>query len=67
MIEKLIFLYSSELSSYSDKMMDITAYEQSFVYPHAVSAITLTSTKFGITSKDVIGMTFYRESTCYFG
>ncbi|KIK60871.1 hypothetical protein GYMLUDRAFT_59265 [Collybiopsis luxurians FD-317 M1] len=28
---------SSELSSFSDKMMDITAYEQSFVYPHAIS------------------------------
>ncbi|KIK60873.1 hypothetical protein GYMLUDRAFT_96989 [Collybiopsis luxurians FD-317 M1] len=45
---------SSELSSFSDKMMDITAYEQSFVYPHAISAIAHTSTKFGITSKDVI-------------
>lgn len=50
--------YSSELSSYSEKMMDITAYEQSFIYPHAISAITLTSTKFGITSKDVVGMAF---------
>ncbi|KAJ3807314.1 hypothetical protein EV368DRAFT_75106 [Lentinula lateritia] len=45
---------SSELSSYSDKMMEYTTYEQSFVYPHAISAITLTSTKFGISSKDVI-------------
>ncbi|KAJ4471498.1 hypothetical protein J3R30DRAFT_1087191 [Lentinula aciculospora] len=44
----------SELSSYSDKIMEITAYEQSFVYPHAISAIALTSTKFGITSKDVV-------------
>ncbi|KAJ3930511.1 MAG: DUF1620-domain-containing protein [Lentinula lateritia] len=45
---------SSELSSYSNKMMEYTTYEQSFVYPHAISAITLTSTKFGISSKDVI-------------
>ncbi|KAJ3711601.1 DUF1620-domain-containing protein [Lentinula raphanica] len=45
---------SSSLSSYSDKMVEVTAYEQSFIYPHAVSAITLTSTKFGITSKDII-------------
>ncbi|KAF8829541.1 hypothetical protein HHX47_DHR3000530 [Lentinula edodes] len=45
---------SSELSSYSEKMMEYTTYEQSFVYPHAISAITLTSTKFGISSKDVI-------------
>ncbi|KAF9075476.1 DUF1620-domain-containing protein [Rhodocollybia butyracea] len=45
---------SSEISSYSDKMLDLTAYEQSFVYPHAISAIALTSTKFGITSKDII-------------
>ncbi|KAJ3784551.1 DUF1620-domain-containing protein [Lentinula aff. detonsa] len=45
---------SSELSSYSEKANEVTAYEQSFVYPHAISAITLTSTKFGITSKDVV-------------
>ncbi|KAJ3985170.1 hypothetical protein F5890DRAFT_1389972, partial [Lentinula detonsa] len=38
---------SSELSSYSEKANEVTAYEQSFVYPHAISAITLTSTKFG--------------------
>ncbi|KAF5347996.1 hypothetical protein D9757_014689 [Collybiopsis confluens] len=45
---------SSELSSFSDKMMDITAYQQAYVYPHAISAIAHTSTKFGITSKDII-------------
>jgi len=43
------------MTSYSDKNLDITAHAQSFVYLHGVTAIATTSTKFGITSKDVIG------------
>ncbi|THU88882.1 DUF1620-domain-containing protein, partial [Dendrothele bispora CBS 962.96] len=45
---------SSDMTSYSDKNLDITAYAQSFVYLHGVTAIATTSTKFGITSKDII-------------
>ncbi|KII83787.1 hypothetical protein PLICRDRAFT_147866 [Plicaturopsis crispa FD-325 SS-3] len=45
---------SSDISSYSNKSIEVTAYEQSFVYPHDISAITTTTTKFGVTSKDII-------------
>ncbi|KAK1228286.1 hypothetical protein PQX77_008674 [Marasmius sp. AFHP31] len=45
---------SSDATSYSDKSLDLTAYERSFVYSHGISAIAATSTKFGITTKDII-------------
>ncbi|KAK7046106.1 hypothetical protein VNI00_007107 [Paramarasmius palmivorus] len=45
---------SSDISAYSEKSLDITAYEQSFVYLYDITAITTTSTKYGITSKDII-------------
>jgi hypothetical protein len=46
---------SSELSAFSNSNVDVTAVEQSYVFPYGISAITTTSTKFGITSKDIIG------------
>ncbi|KAL0573048.1 hypothetical protein V5O48_008907 [Marasmius crinis-equi] len=45
---------SSELTSYSEKTLDVKAIERSFVYSHGISAIATTKTKFGITSRDVI-------------
>ena len=30
-------------------------YEQSYIFPHAITALAPTSTKFGITTKDLIG------------
>ncbi|KAI0060106.1 DUF1620-domain-containing protein [Artomyces pyxidatus] len=45
---------SSELSSYSNKSLEVTAYAKSFVLSHGITAITATSTKYGITSKDII-------------
>ncbi|ESK86134.1 duf1620 domain-containing protein [Moniliophthora roreri MCA 2997] len=45
---------SSDISAYSEKNLDITAYERSFVYFHGITAIAATSTKYGITSKDII-------------
>lgn len=45
---------SSEISSYDPKSLDLTAFEQSYIYQHGISAITATSTKFGIAAKDVI-------------
>ena len=30
-------------------------YEQAYVFPHAITALAPTSTKFGITTKDLIG------------
>ena len=47
---------SSEMSSFSEKTVHLTAYEQAFVFPHAITALAPTSTKFGISSKDLIGM-----------
>ena len=47
---------SSDMTSYSKESMNVTAIEQSYVFPHGITAITTTSTKFGITSKDIVGM-----------
>ncbi|TFK33104.1 hypothetical protein BDQ12DRAFT_658417 [Crucibulum laeve] len=45
---------SSDMSAYSNETLDLTAYEQAYVFPHAITALAPTSTKFGITSKDLI-------------
>lgn len=45
---------SSELSAYSEHNTAIRVFEQSYVFPHGISAIATTSTKFGISSKDAI-------------
>jgi hypothetical protein len=31
-------------------------YEQAYVFPHAITALAPTSTKFGITTRDLIGL-----------
>jgi hypothetical protein len=45
---------SSDMSSLHDRSMDITAYEQAYVVPYGIDALTTTSTKFGVTVKDII-------------
>ncbi|KAJ7230405.1 DUF1620-domain-containing protein [Mycena pura] len=45
---------SSDMSAFSADNMQVKALEQSYVYGNAISAITTTSTKFGITTKDII-------------
>ncbi|KAF8508073.1 DUF1620-domain-containing protein [Gautieria morchelliformis] len=45
---------SADLSSYSYDSSLLTLFQQSFVYPHGITALTTTSTKFGISSKDLI-------------
>ncbi|KAF7317656.1 hypothetical protein MKEN_00853200 [Mycena kentingensis (nom. inval.)] len=45
---------SSELSAFSPDIMRVVPLEQSYLYPHAISALTTTNTKFGITTKDII-------------
>ncbi|KAI9435607.1 DUF1620-domain-containing protein [Lactarius indigo] len=45
---------SLELSSYSNKTLAVTAIEQSYIFPHAITSITTTSTKYGISTKDII-------------
>ena len=50
---------SSDLSSYSDETTSLSIYEQTYVFPRAITAITTTSTKYGISSKDIIGVPFF--------
>jgi len=49
---------SSELSSFSNKSLDVTTIEQSYIFPHAITSIATTSTKFGVSTKDIIGMSY---------
>ncbi|KDR78137.1 hypothetical protein GALMADRAFT_94668 [Galerina marginata CBS 339.88] len=45
---------SSDLSSYSNETLSYSIYEQSYVFPYAITALATTSTKFGISTKDLI-------------
>ncbi|KAL4255601.1 ER membrane protein complex subunit 1 [Pleurotus pulmonarius] len=45
---------SSELSAFSDKLLDVSTFEQAYIFPHGVTALSTTSTKFGISTKDLI-------------
>ncbi|KAF8625878.1 hypothetical protein AX15_005151 [Amanita polypyramis BW_CC] len=45
---------SSDMSSYNENIRNVTVFEQAYVFPHAITAIATTSTKFGITTKDII-------------
>ncbi|KIJ94783.1 hypothetical protein K443DRAFT_109800 [Laccaria amethystina LaAM-08-1] len=42
------------MPSFSQKSLHLTAYEQAFVFPHAITALGSTPTKFRISSKDLI-------------
>jgi hypothetical protein len=45
---------SSDMSSFSNRTTEVTAYEQSYVMPYGIVALATTSTKFGVTAKDII-------------
>ncbi|KAK7031715.1 hypothetical protein R3P38DRAFT_3393565 [Favolaschia claudopus] len=45
---------SSDMSAFAVEGMHVEPLEQSYVFAHGITAITTTSTKFGITSKDII-------------
>ncbi|KAG9308090.1 hypothetical protein JVU11DRAFT_12603 [Chiua virens] len=45
---------SSDITSYSNKTIEFSVYEQAFAMPHRVTAIATTSTKFGVSTKDII-------------
>ncbi|RDB18117.1 ER membrane protein complex subunit 1 [Hypsizygus marmoreus] len=45
---------SSDMSAYSNNTVDVLAFEQSYVFPQAITAMAPTSTKFGMTVKDLI-------------
>ena len=46
---------SSDASIYYNKNADVSVYEQTYVFPSAVTAMATTSTKFGIATKDLVG------------
>jgi hypothetical protein len=50
-----MLVFSSELSSFSPDMKRITTYEHSFLLPHSVETMSMSSTKYGISCKDLIG------------
>jgi antitoxin component HigA of HigAB toxin-antitoxin module len=45
---------SSDITSHSNKTTEFSVYEQAFAVPHGVTAITTTTTKFGVSTKDII-------------
>jgi len=47
---------SLDMSAFSGKNTDVLVLEQSYVYPHAITALTPTTTKFEIAVKDLIGV-----------
>ena len=51
--------FSADMSSYDENMRNVTAFERAYIFPHKVTAIATTSTKFGITSKDIIGVLIF--------
>jgi hypothetical protein len=52
---------SSDLSSFSNDTINFMTLERAFIFPHAVTAMSVTSTKFGITSKELIVATKNRR------
>ncbi|KAF7979908.1 hypothetical protein HWV62_40304 [Athelia sp. TMB] len=45
---------TSDMSSFSNQTTQVTVYDRAYVSQYGISAITTTSTKFGVTAKDVI-------------
>ncbi|KAJ7663918.1 DUF1620-domain-containing protein [Mycena polygramma] len=45
---------SSNMSAFSVESMQVEALEQSYIFSHGITAITTTTTKFGISSKELI-------------
>ncbi|KIY63627.1 DUF1620-domain-containing protein [Cylindrobasidium torrendii FP15055 ss-10] len=45
---------SSDMSAFDKDLTNLHYYEQTYVFPHGVTAMATTTTKFGITSKDLI-------------
>ena len=55
-LSSLTFAFrSSELTSQSDKTLDVHFFERSFETSQHVAALAATSTKFGMTTKNIIG------------
>lgn len=56
--------YSAEMSSFSSEMAKVQVFEQSYILPEtgSVTAMKMTSTKFGMASKDLISMSTFFHS-----
>lgn len=52
---------SSELSAYANATMEMTVYEQAYLVSHGITALAPTSTRFGVTLRDLIGRSPYRR------
>lgn len=52
---ELTFIGSSEASSFSEASTQVQIFEDVFVFPQGITAMTMTKTKFGISTKDLIG------------
>jgi hypothetical protein len=46
---------SEDMSSYLSRKSEAYVVEQSFIFLHDITAMAPTSTRFGVTSKDIIG------------
>jgi len=44
------------MSAFSDAATNFMKYEQAYIFPHGITALAPTSTKFGITTRDLIGI-----------
>jgi hypothetical protein len=52
---RLMFICSSEASSFSSASTQIQIFEDVFVFTQGITAMAMTKTKFGISTKDLIG------------
>ncbi|KAF8809912.1 DUF1620-domain-containing protein [Phlegmacium glaucopus] len=52
---------SSDMSAFSNATTNFMRYEQAYIFPHEITALAPTSTKFGITTKDLIVATKNRR------
>ena len=47
------------MSGFSNATTNFMKLEKAYVFPHAITALAPTSTKFGITTRDLIGLDFF--------
>ena len=57
--------YSSESSIHTNASTHVQYFEQAFVFTQGVTALTTTTTKFGIATKDLIGKSEYLKFVPY--
>ncbi|KAF9040068.1 hypothetical protein BJ165DRAFT_1407202 [Panaeolus papilionaceus] len=51
---RVVSVEISDLSAYSNDTLSVQTYEESFVFPYGVTALGATTTKYGISSRDLI-------------